>query len=332
MEREDSGATIESPFASNLNTPVDGPSISPFDLAFKASVTPPNLCGASTLVPSISVPADQDLCAVDAVQRVPSSLALNLPKVQPRRQASQSNLSQPASPLSLAEDHGEIAACISDCSLPSTSVSVTSSTSHCAHEPDGTSTKTNLQDPRLCITGVSSSSFGISNHAIVESFAQTFSSGHIAATHTAADRAASILLRIVGFLPWCAIVGGCILLAPRHLEYVAFGTGYLKSPRGIARYAHWINHAPSHVGLFFCLLIILVWQHLAVGLLSIAVVLACFTMVWADFDISKDASVSLGDDDQQTLYILGQSLVRGRDLPSMIKNPMGGFMLSAERR
>src|ERR1700722_9747782 len=50
------------------------------------------------------------------------------------------------------------------------------------------------------------------------------------------------LTLVLCFLPWCIAVGACIVLSPKHLDLVAFHTGYHnlnEIPRGIRRFAHW---------------------------------------------------------------------------------------------
>ncbi|KIJ10451.1 hypothetical protein PAXINDRAFT_16536 [Paxillus involutus ATCC 200175] len=87
----------------------------------------------------------------------------------------------------------------------------------------------------------------------------------------------SHVIRILLFIPWCAAVGGALLLSPNHVELVAFRTGYLPSPKGLRRFARWADCAYPHVMVFFACVVVVLWV---------------------------DRSIPLGEDDQQSLYLV----------------------------
>ncbi|KAH9924945.1 hypothetical protein B0H21DRAFT_712418 [Amylocystis lapponica] len=112
---------------------------------------------------------------------------------------------------------------------------------------------------------------------------------------------ALIFLRVICFLPWCAAVGGAILLSPQHLEGVAFGPGYIASPRGTARFAHWAEFAVHHVCIFLASLVAILCWNTVHGALVLGATLARFAWVWCDFRV-KDG-IPLGEDDRQSVYL-----------------------------
>ena len=114
------------------------------------------------------------------------------------------------------------------------------------------------------------------------------------------------ILRVLFFLPWCAAVGGALLLFPGYVESVAFRPGYLESPKGIRRFAHWAECGQQHVTIFFACLVAAVWYNFAVGLSLTSIVMSRFVFVWHDFNLDK--SIPLGEDDQQSLYLLVMGL------------------------
>ncbi|OBZ73959.1 hypothetical protein A0H81_06090 [Grifola frondosa] len=110
------------------------------------------------------------------------------------------------------------------------------------------------------------------------------------------------LVRLLFFLPWCAAVGGAILLAPAHLELVTFAPGYIRSPRGVRRLAHWADCALHHVGIFLACAVVLAWY----CPLAAAPVLARCVYAWQDF--RPDAKVPLGEDDRQSLWAVARGV------------------------
>jgi hypothetical protein len=109
-------------------------------------------------------------------------------------------------------------------------------------------------------------------------------------------------MRIVIFLPWCVAVGGAILFSPKHLDLVAFGPGYIKTPRGIHRFAHWADSGMQHIGIFLGFLASVGWVFPTFGLLLFGGLAAQFLYAWQDF--VADPNVPLGADDRQTMYIV----------------------------
>ncbi|GBE87287.1 hypothetical protein BKA93DRAFT_570855 [Sparassis latifolia] len=125
--------------------------------------------------------------------------------------------------------------------------------------------------------------------------------------------ATSTILRITLFLPWCAAVGGTVLLSPQHLELVAFTPGYIASPKGLQRFAHWTDCATHHVFIFLACIIALALWDVALGTAVAGVALARFIYVWSDFRV--DASVPLGEDDKQSVYLaVTQAYINDGDL------------------
>ncbi|KAG9217608.1 hypothetical protein CCMSSC00406_0010427 [Pleurotus cornucopiae] len=121
---------------------------------------------------------------------------------------------------------------------------------------------------------------------------------------------ASCIIKVLCFLPWCALVGGTILLAPEYLEQVTFCTGYTPSPSTpIHRFAHWSEYAATHILSFVVLLGSVVWWNLPLGLLLFSGVTAQIVMTWSEFVV--DPNVPLGEDDQQTLYVLAKKFAFG---------------------
>lgn len=110
------------------------------------------------------------------------------------------------------------------------------------------------------------------------------------------------ILRILLFVPWCAAVGGALLLFPSHVETVAFRPGYLPSPKGIRRFAHWAECGQQHVAIFLACLVVVVWYNRPLGLSVASVVATRFAVVWSAFEV--DWSIPLGEDDQQSLYLV----------------------------
>ncbi|KAG2143732.1 hypothetical protein DEU56DRAFT_792453, partial [Suillus clintonianus] len=96
------------------------------------------------------------------------------------------------------------------------------------------------------------------------------------------------ILRVALFVPWCAAVGGALLLFPQKLEVVVFRPGYLESLQGIRRFAHWAECAFHHVMIFLALVVALAW----------------FMYVWTGFRV--DSNMPLGCDDRQSLYLLAK--------------------------
>ncbi|KAG2056693.1 hypothetical protein BDR06DRAFT_1005986 [Suillus hirtellus] len=121
------------------------------------------------------------------------------------------------------------------------------------------------------------------------------------------QRILTSILRGVLFVPWCATVGGALLLFPQELELVVFRTGYLKSLQGIRRFAHWADCAFHHAMIFLAFVVALMWYKAAVGVPVACGLMSRFLYVWTGFQV--DSSVPLGWDDQQSLYLLAKGTV-----------------------
>ncbi|KAF8964251.1 hypothetical protein BDZ97DRAFT_1817203, partial [Flammula alnicola] len=93
----------------------------------------------------------------------------------------------------------------------------------------------------------------------------------------------SIAFRLVCFLPWCVAVGGALILSPDHLEYIAFGPGYIEPQSGIRRYSHWAEYGFQHVVAFLAFIGAVVWLFPTLGLLIIGGLLAQFCWAWHSF-------------------------------------------------
>ncbi|KAF8838577.1 hypothetical protein BDN67DRAFT_74326 [Paxillus ammoniavirescens] len=108
--------------------------------------------------------------------------------------------------------------------------------------------------------------------------------------------------RILLFIPWCAAVGGALLLFPNLVELVAFRTGYLPSPKGLRRFAHWADCAYPHVMIFLACVVLILWYDRVMGMSLACVVVSRFVYVWSCFRV--DRGIPLGEDDQQSLYLV----------------------------
>ncbi|KAK7455805.1 hypothetical protein VKT23_010838 [Stygiomarasmius scandens] len=103
-----------------------------------------------------------------------------------------------------------------------------------------------------------------------------------------------LFVKVIGFLPWCVLVGAAILLPPRHLEVVAFSPGYVSSPwyPSICVLGR-LRSGPYHDPL---------------GLSRV------------------DGSISLGDDDRQSIYMaLRMSMVTEDEMVIRQALSGGGF-------
>ncbi len=136
----------------------------------------------------------------------------------------------------------------------------------------------------------------------------------------------SALLKILLFLPWCALVGATILLSPRHLEYAAFFPGYTASPQGIRRFAHWADVAFPHVMIFFAFIVCIGTQHFSLGVALAALTVGQSIIAWHDF--SYDSEIPIGDDDRQSLYLIAVTL--GCSKPFTITQSPRGYFVGRE--
>jgi hypothetical protein len=140
------------------------------------------------------------------------------------------------------------------------------------------------------------------------------------------DITASIT-RAICFVPWCISVGGMMLLWPDKLELVAFEAGYVDSMQGIRRFAHWADVGYQFVMIFLAFLATILWALPVTAGASLFLGLATrFVYVWQGFRL--DYSVPLGNDDQQSLYMLATI---GRDLmarPITLTKTEAGFIIT----
>jgi hypothetical protein len=137
----------------------------------------------------------------------------------------------------------------------------------------------------------------------------------------------SAVCKAIFFLPWCAAVGGTILLSPHHLEFVAFVPGYIPSPKGIHRFAHWADCAMQHVMIFLAVVAAVAWWRTSIGVLFAAGVFAQFVFAWREFVV--DRTVPLGEDDRQTMYLVATQYGLDEDSMDLTKTPAGYFIFPA---
>lgn len=157
---------------------------------------------------------------------------------------------------------------------------------------------------------------------------------------------------MICFIPWCALVGGTILLFPSYIEKITFGLGgagdsrlrlnYVTSPpKGIQRFAHWAECAIAHIMIFLAAFGSGMWflacgagnknegegMGLGLGLptaLAAATALIAQTFIaWHDFDFSLGGSTTgwsspegrrpLGEDDRDSIWIVVRMYVLGKE-------------------
>ncbi|KII83765.1 hypothetical protein PLICRDRAFT_180112 [Plicaturopsis crispa FD-325 SS-3] len=139
----------------------------------------------------------------------------------------------------------------------------------------------------------------------------------------AVEEVVAALPRILLFVPWCIAVGGAIVMCPGYLETVTFGTGYLPSPKGIRRFAHWADVAMHHVAIFLACVLAASWAlGFDAGILLWTALLAQFAYAWQEFEV--DAAVPLGEDDRQTMWLVLTNYGMSDDTV-IVKRPTGGF-------
>jgi hypothetical protein len=135
-----------------------------------------------------------------------------------------------------------------------------------------------------------------------------------------------LLLRLLGFLPWCIAVGGAIILCPSHLDFVTFRVGYQPPLQGVHRFAYWADCAMQHVAIFCGCIAALGWWNRPLGALLTAGVGAGFFFAWGTFVL--DRSVPLGKDDRQTIYlVLTNYGLKGRDVAGFRKTDDGCYLV-----
>jgi len=113
-----------------------------------------------------------------------------------------------------------------------------------------------------------------------------------------------IFILVLCFPFWTFAVGGCIFLSPvAHLDIITFSSGFvLPPPSDIARFGYWAENAIPHMCTFLAGLCFLIWWRLDLGFSVLAIVLYLFWQAWSGFGLDKD--IPLGEDDQQTIYLV----------------------------
>jgi hypothetical protein len=135
-----------------------------------------------------------------------------------------------------------------------------------------------------------------------------------------------LLAKFICFLPWCIAVGAAILLCPNRMELFAFAPGYQTSPTGIHRFAYWADCAKQHVAIFFAFMAYVWMYNGPLGVSLAAGVLAGFVYSWRDFVLNR--SIPLGNDDQQSIYLVFANYGLDREASLVLqKNDMGYFVL-----
>ncbi|KIY48304.1 hypothetical protein FISHEDRAFT_43700 [Fistulina hepatica ATCC 64428] len=133
-------------------------------------------------------------------------------------------------------------------------------------------------------------------------------------------------MQVLLFVPWCIVVGACILMCPQELERVAFNSvlGYMSPPHGIRRFAHWTEYAMTFVLIFAGALGHLLWWNSTFGLFLLVVFAAQTILAWQDFKVDLD--IPLGDDDQQSIYLAFKYWALGFDLSQLRKTEDGIYL------
>lgn len=116
------------------------------------------------------------------------------------------------------------------------------------------------------------------------------------------------VLHIVLFLPWCAAVGGAILLAPTSAGALAFGGGFLRGPppRGMRRVAYWAANAYEHVFVFLaCAAALLCYDADPRRRMATLTVLgARIAWAWFGFQPKPRLHMRVGQDDMESLWLV----------------------------
>ncbi|CAA7261560.1 unnamed protein product [Cyclocybe aegerita] len=128
----------------------------------------------------------------------------------------------------------------------------------------------------------------------------------------------SLALKVIFFVPWCIAVGGSLVLAPDHVDCIAFGLGYLEPPpTPIHRFSHWANYGLQYVSIFLALVAMIVYSFPSSGLVLCGGLLAQFSWEWHAF--LADRTKSLGSDDRQTVHLLATTIWLKGDTPQITK-------------
>ena len=118
------------------------------------------------------------------------------------------------------------------------------------------------------------------------------------------QRLLHIFILALCFPFWTFAVGGCMFLSPMaHLDTITFSSGFvLPPPSDIARFGYWAENAIPHMCTFLAGLCFLIWWRLDLGFSVLAIVLYLFWQAWSGFRLDK--GIPLGEDDQQTIYLI----------------------------
>ncbi|PFH45984.1 hypothetical protein AMATHDRAFT_121884, partial [Amanita thiersii Skay4041] len=137
---------------------------------------------------------------------------------------------------------------------------------------------------------------------------------------------ATSIIKILLFVPWCITVGGTILMWPNQLEWIAFQTGYIDSPEGIHRFAHWAEIGHHYVMIFLAFLACLLWTLPPLARVTLVIgLLSRFAHVWHEFQV--DWSLPLGLHDKQSIYLLATSGGCGLSERLSIQKTEAGFVV-----
>jgi hypothetical protein len=133
-----------------------------------------------------------------------------------------------------------------------------------------------------------------------------------------------LLAKVAFFLPWCVVVGAAIVLCPNRMELFAFAPGYQTSPTGIHRFAYWADCAKQHVAIFFAFMVYIWLWNGPLGVSLAAGVLAGFVYSWRDFVL--DRSIPLGNDDQQSIYLVFANYGRDWETSLILQKNDAGYL------
>ncbi|KAF9067082.1 hypothetical protein BDP27DRAFT_1329490, partial [Rhodocollybia butyracea] len=144
----------------------------------------------------------------------------------------------------------------------------------------------------------------------------------------------ALFSKLVCFVPWCALVGGTILLFPAHIASVAFSPGigignfnldYVSPPpKGIHRFVHWTECAIAHIMIFLAAVGFGTW-HLAGTVTSVAlagalvaIVIAQTVSAWQGFDFGvggpgRREGKQLGEDDMESIWMVVRMHILGEE-------------------
>ncbi|KAF8817085.1 hypothetical protein BYT27DRAFT_7333009 [Phlegmacium glaucopus] len=327
IQRIDSGETNESPFGSNLATPVDEDAFfhqgihERLDIAEKIGsyfdTNEIQLGKVKSVLEVDTKAADEfkvERCTVSLSQSESDSLPLS----------SSDSMRLVTSPEFSSSESIRIPRAGSIYNLPN---------EHILIESSSNVSKSEVEDSEddLLEKDDDSASFPTHLHETQSSIAEL----RLLIKDVTISKLLGLAIRILCFLPWCIAVGGSLVLFPDHLEYIAFQTGYIVSPTGIRRFSHWAEYGMQHVIIFGAFLGLFVFILPTTGFLLIGGLLAQFYHVWNYF--SLDRTVPLGTDDLQAVYLLATTHWLNETFPEIKKvddhyYSLGEFEIEERRR